>query len=40
MHNLSPAIAKWINLELGFSAKAVRDLELREATNEQISSCS
>lgn len=33
---LSPAIAKWINLELGFSAKAVRDLGLREASDEQI----
>ena len=33
---LSPAIAKWINLELGFSAKAVRELGLREATDEQV----
>jgi len=33
---LSPVIAKWINLEFGFSAKSVRDLGLLEATDEKI----
>lgn len=33
---LPPAIAKWIKVEFDFSAKAVRDLGLRDSTDEQI----
>ncbi len=33
---MSPAIAAWIRSNFGVSAVAVRDLELREATDQEI----
>jgi predicted nuclease of predicted toxin-antitoxin system len=33
---LSPAIAKWINENFTFPATAIRDLGLRDATDQQI----
>ena len=34
--HLSPALARWITSEFGHSAKAVRDLGLREADDAEI----